>query len=297
MWPFGRKREPADETRCASCGRTLLAGEWTQRMIADDGSEVLLCSLCSQSRSSRSAAVETAMADGDQPASTNGRETKRRSDAFWLALKEKDAEIEDLRARLAQTEAEKEELLAELAVLRGASDAALEAAEPDGGGAALDSAPERDAAAPEAVSEPAAAAAPDAAPRTPAPDAAAAALEAVSEPDAAAAPDSEAAAAESIAAPAQHETAEAESIAAPAQDEMTPAVADVAAAGVAAEESPGPPVDEAREGDLEDTLPGTLSSDEILAAEAPLPVSRRGAAPRTKARTPGRWTPTRRTTT
>ena len=118
MWPFGRKREPADETRCASCGRTLLAGEWTQRMIADDGSEVLLCSLCSQSRSGRSAAVETAMADSDQPASANGRETKRRSDAFWLALKEKDAEIEDLRVHLEQTEAEKEELLAELAVLR-----------------------------------------------------------------------------------------------------------------------------------------------------------------------------------
>jgi hypothetical protein len=107
MWPFGRKNEPVDESRCASCGRTLLAGEWTQRIIEDDGSEALICSLCSQSRSGRSAPVDTMVANGDQRLPTNGRETKRKSDAFWLALKEKDAEIEDLRARLARTEAEK----------------------------------------------------------------------------------------------------------------------------------------------------------------------------------------------
>jgi hypothetical protein len=138
MWPFGRKNEPVDESRCASCGRTLLAGEWTQRIIEDDGSEALICSLCSQSRSGRSAPVDTVMADGDQRLPTNGRETKRKSDAFWLALKEKDAEIEDLRARLARTEAEKEGILAELALVRGAGVAALAAPGTDGDATALE---------------------------------------------------------------------------------------------------------------------------------------------------------------
>jgi hypothetical protein len=209
MWPFGRKKEPADETRCASCGRTLLAGEWTQRMIDDGGGEVLICSLCSQSRASRSAPVETAMAEGDPRPSMNGRETKRRSDAFWRALKEKDAEIEELRARLARTETEKEELLAELAVLRGASGVAFEGSEPEAaetaGGAAAEL--EGAAATSEAAPEPAAAAI----------------LASASEPDA------------------------------EAPDE-------------AAETQTEPPAGEAPEGDIEDTLPGTLSADEVLGA-------------------------------
>ena len=35
----------------ASCdlyGRTLLAGEWTQRLVDDDGSERYVCSLCAR---------------------------------------------------------------------------------------------------------------------------------------------------------------------------------------------------------------------------------------------------------
>jgi len=221
MWPFGGKKEPADETRCASCGRTLLAGEWTQRMVQDDDREVLICSLCSQSRSTQSAPVETATAESDPRSPVDGRETKRRSDAFWRALKEKDAEIEDLRARLEHTETEKEGLLAELAILRGASEFAFEGSEPEAaetaggtaaeleGAEALEAAPELQiAAATAAVSEAA-----------PEPEAAAI-REAQSEPDA------------------------------EAPDEVAEALTKPAA-------------DEAPEGDVEDTLPGTLSADEV----------------------------------
>jgi hypothetical protein len=229
MWPFGRKREPADETRCASCGRTLLAGEWTQRMIEDDGSEVLVCSLCSQSRSGRTANDEAALAGGDPRLPSNGRETKRRSDAFWLALKEKDAEIEDLHARLAQAAAEKQALLAELAALRHEDGATSEAASGPEAAAARDEALEVDAA---AVLEPA------------------------SELDAAAAHDLATTDAESLASQAQLEGA------------GVPASVGGDAGGEIAEDrlEPEPPaVGEARAGELEDTLPGTLSAEELAA--------------------------------
>jgi hypothetical protein len=128
MWPFGRKREPADETRCAECGRTLLAGEWTQRTIDDDGTERYLCSLCAQATASALAeGTPGADADPEARASMNGRDGRRKSDAFWRVLKEKDAEIEDLQAQLARSEAEKEALLAELGGLRAAAGADLPA--------------------------------------------------------------------------------------------------------------------------------------------------------------------------
>ena len=48
---------------------------------------------------------------------TTGRVKPARaeSDAFWRALKDKDAEIERLESRLARAEAEKQELAAQLA--------------------------------------------------------------------------------------------------------------------------------------------------------------------------------------
>lgn len=126
MWPFGRKKEATDETRCGGCGRTLLAGEWTQRMIDDDGDEILICSLCSQSRSPDSTPADVAAVPGEARLPLNGRDSKRKSDAFWRALKEKDAEIEELRSRLLRSEAEKEELLAQLARLRDEAGATLD---------------------------------------------------------------------------------------------------------------------------------------------------------------------------
>lgn len=117
MWPFGRRKETTDELCCASCGRTLLAGEWTQRLVTDDGDEELICSLCSQRRApgedAQTVTVSTAAAV------PKVRSSARKSDGFWRALKEKDAEIERLEARLARVEAERQELAAELAALRG----------------------------------------------------------------------------------------------------------------------------------------------------------------------------------
>ncbi|HJW75326.1 MAG TPA: hypothetical protein VJ787_06605, partial [Thermoleophilia bacterium] len=120
MWPFGRKRDAIDPTRCAECGRTLLSGEWTQRVVDEDGRELLICSLCSQSHSweSPADAGQTPTAQDGSRATASERDTRRRSDAFWLALKEKDAEIADLRARLARSEAERDELAGKLARAR-----------------------------------------------------------------------------------------------------------------------------------------------------------------------------------
>ena len=47
---FGRGKDEPDQAVCASCGRTLLAGEWTQQVTDADGEDKLICSLCSQSR-------------------------------------------------------------------------------------------------------------------------------------------------------------------------------------------------------------------------------------------------------
>jgi|GEM_PF-3536826 len=52
MWDrlFGRgKQDEAAEPTCANCGRTLLPGEWAQTVVRDDGTEEIVCSLCSQS--------------------------------------------------------------------------------------------------------------------------------------------------------------------------------------------------------------------------------------------------------
>ena len=45
MGLFGRGKDNKVGRVCAECGRTLLAGEWTQRSIGDDGEELAICSL------------------------------------------------------------------------------------------------------------------------------------------------------------------------------------------------------------------------------------------------------------
>jgi hypothetical protein len=119
---FGRAKDNHDDTMCSSCGRTLLAGEWTQRLVGDDGSERFICSLCSPSEGSPgSSPLEPA---DEMAAVTSGRVKPLRtdSDAFWRALKDKDAEIERLESRLARAEAEKQELAAQLAQSRSDSE-------------------------------------------------------------------------------------------------------------------------------------------------------------------------------
>jgi hypothetical protein len=119
---FGRAKDNHDDTVCSSCGRTLLAGEWTQRIVDDDGSERFICSLCAPSEGSPgSSPLEPA---DDTAAVTSGRVKPLRtdSDAFWRALKDKDAEIERLESHLARAEAEKQELAAQLAQLRSESE-------------------------------------------------------------------------------------------------------------------------------------------------------------------------------
>ena len=110
---FGRGKDQPDQAVCASCGRTLLAGEWTQQITDEGGDQRLICSLCSQSRPT---------ADGEevrgapQPANAGKvRESRSESDAFWKAIKDKDLEISRLQAMLARAEAEKQELLGRLA--------------------------------------------------------------------------------------------------------------------------------------------------------------------------------------
>ena len=47
---FGRVKDDQDQAVCAECGRTLLAGEWTQTIVGPDGEDQIICSLCGQSR-------------------------------------------------------------------------------------------------------------------------------------------------------------------------------------------------------------------------------------------------------
>jgi len=127
---FGRGKDESDRAVCAECGRTLLAGEWTQKVVDADGEERLICSLCGQTHALSGAEP---VAAGPTPAN-NGRVRESReearepraearasrteSDAFWKALKNKDAEIERLQAQLARAEAEKQELGGQLARAR-----------------------------------------------------------------------------------------------------------------------------------------------------------------------------------
>ncbi len=118
---FGRTKDDRDDTVCSTCGRTLLAGEWTQRVVDNDGTERFICALCARS-GDFSAATADPIDDGVAVATvTTGRVRPARtdSDAFWRALKDKDTEIARLEGLLARAEAENQELAAQLAESRG----------------------------------------------------------------------------------------------------------------------------------------------------------------------------------
>jgi hypothetical protein len=120
---FGRTKDDRDDTVCSACGRHLLAGEWTQRVVEDDGSERYICALCARAAASPGFSTSVIERADDVATVTPGRVKPARadSDAFWRALKDKDAEIERLQAQLARAEAENQELVAQLARLRGES--------------------------------------------------------------------------------------------------------------------------------------------------------------------------------
>ncbi len=147
---FGRGKDDQDQAVCAECGRTLLAGEWTQTVIDDRGDERIICSLCGQAYAGSSEAVAAAPAPANNgrvretrsessfleerapdpapaaavspaaaapAAAAAARDARAESDAFWQALKDKDAHIEQLKAELARAEAERQELAGRFAHL------------------------------------------------------------------------------------------------------------------------------------------------------------------------------------
>jgi hypothetical protein len=124
---FGRGKDESDQAICAECGRTLLAGEWTQKVVDADGEERLICSLCGQTRAlggaepvaasptpANNGRVRESREDVPEPRA-EARDARAESDTFWKALKDKDAEIARLTAQLALVEAEKQELAGRLA--------------------------------------------------------------------------------------------------------------------------------------------------------------------------------------
>ncbi len=113
MGLFGRGKRDTSGSVCAECGRSLLAGELTHRIVDDDGNERLICSLCGQPSGEKG---EAHVFKGGAP--ETGDKDRSDSDKFWRALKEKDAQIEHLEARLARSEAERQELVGQLALLR-----------------------------------------------------------------------------------------------------------------------------------------------------------------------------------
>jgi len=131
---FGRGKDDPDQAVCAECGRTLLAGEWTQKIVDGNGEEKLMCSLCMQGRPANDdeevvAGAAPANAGRVRESRSEARESRSDSDTFWKALKDKDGEIERLEGLLARAEAEKQELAAQLARSRGPSGAEAASAE------------------------------------------------------------------------------------------------------------------------------------------------------------------------
>jgi hypothetical protein len=127
---FGRNKDDNLEPTCAACGRTLLPGEWAQTVIADDGREEIICSLCAQAGVAEKpaapyqeppleAAAPVPVSGRPQPLRPRqGRESHEESDAFWRALKDKDAQIGRLQSELAGAEAERQELIAQVSLLQ-----------------------------------------------------------------------------------------------------------------------------------------------------------------------------------
>lgn len=151
---FGRgKDEPADAV-CSDCGRTLLAGEWTQKVVDEDGEERLLCSLCGREMttegppsaaappmtapSASAPATESPVQPDVEPGASAEApappgDDRAESDAFWKALKERDAHIEELQAQVARLEAERQELAGQLAMAHAAAAPLADAATEDAG--------------------------------------------------------------------------------------------------------------------------------------------------------------------
>ena len=130
MWDrlFGRNNDDNLEPCCATCGRTLLPGEWAQTVVADNGREEIICSLCAQSGAAaehaapdQAASLEPAppvtVSGRPQPIKPRPQTPRNESDAFWRALKEKDTEIGRLQSELVRAEAEKQELAAQVGLL------------------------------------------------------------------------------------------------------------------------------------------------------------------------------------
>ena len=144
---FGRgKDEP--QAVCAQCGRPLLPGEWTRRVVDENGEEHLICSQCGgeeppldwdesevlQSTGSMAVPDELSPADEpqhDAPAAQVGPAAAPQVAAVvaqtpdWLAAK--DAEIAALRQQLAQSDDRVRALEYELAALRSVAPAAAPA--------------------------------------------------------------------------------------------------------------------------------------------------------------------------
>lgn len=132
MWDrlFGRDKDEGREPACAACGRTLLPGEWAQTVVGDSGREEVICSLCAQS----GVASETASPTDDEvapqpqgPITVSGRpqpikpraqrDLHEDSDAFWRALKDKDAEIARLQGELVAATTQSQRLAAQVSLL------------------------------------------------------------------------------------------------------------------------------------------------------------------------------------
>jgi hypothetical protein len=161
---FGRGKDEPDQAVCAECGRTLLAGEWTKKVVAADGEEQLICSLCGQTHALSGAEpvaasptpankgrVRESRQEMREP-DAGGSATRTESNAFWKALKDKDAEIARLQAQLARVEAEKQELAGQLPGAQSAPEPAEphapRAADPEIAAAAIASAPTGDSSEP-----------------------------------------------------------------------------------------------------------------------------------------------------
>lgn len=129
MGLFGRGKHEASGSVCSECGRSLLAGELTHRVVDDEGNERIICSLCGKPSVK---GVESQVYKGSPPPDTDDTE-RSDSDRFWRALKEKEAQIAHLEARLARSEAERQEVAAQLALLQTQVEAGGAAAA--GGGA------------------------------------------------------------------------------------------------------------------------------------------------------------------
>jgi hypothetical protein len=138
---FGKNNDASDEPVCYQCGRTLLAGEWTQKIEGPDGEERLLCSLCRQSGPAEGGErlkvgngggnAARVGADDAAPAAEPPAAQRGENDALWKAIKDRDAQIEALTERLAHSEAERQELIGRLARMQAEAAAGVAAAAAD----------------------------------------------------------------------------------------------------------------------------------------------------------------------